>query len=191
MKLSPFYRRMLWMSLALTASYWIVTNWPASSTQVVAAADTPARAEARLAQLRDLAASVPGKEKILQDAQADLAAREKGLIVADTAAQAQAQLIQIVREVGRRESPPVDIRNTEGFGIHSFGDAYGEATVSVQLECRIDQLVNMLASIGARPELVSTSDVRVTSANAKDKNVGVHLTISGIVPRKLVPEKRS
>jgi len=191
MKLSPFYRRMLWLSIALTAAYLIIYNWPSSAPTVAAAADTPARAEARLAQLRDTAATVPAKEKILKDAQADLAARETGLIAADTVFQAQAQLIQIIREVGHRESPPVEIRNTEAFGIRPFGDTYGEATVSLQIDCRIEQLVNILASIAARPELISTSDLRVTSANAKDKTVMVRLTVAGIVPRKLVPEKRS
>ena len=191
MTLSPFYRRMLWLSLALFLAGLIVTYWPQSTPEVVSAGDTPARAEARLAQLRDTAATIPAKEKMFKDAQADLAAREKGLIVADTAAQAQAQLISILREVGRRETPPVEIRGTEGFGIRAFGDSYGEASVSVQLQCPIDQLVNLLASIASRPELVSTSDLRVTSANAKDKTVNVRLTICGIVPRKLVPEKRT
>ncbi len=191
MTLSPFYRRMLWFTLASFVAGLIVTYWPQSTPEVVSAAKTPVRAEARLAQLRDTAATVPAKEKIFNDAQADLAAREKGLIIADTAAQAQAQLIAIIREVGRRESPPVEIRGTEGFGIRAFGDAYGEASVSVQLLCPIDQLVNMLASIASRPELISTNDLRITSGNAKDKTVSVHLTISGIVPRKLVHEKRT
>jgi hypothetical protein len=59
----------------------------------------------------------------------------------------------------------------------------------VQIECRIDQLVNLLASLETQPELVATSDLRVLSSNAKEKTVSVHLTISGIVPRRLVPEK--
>jgi len=61
--------------------------------------------------------------------------------------------------------------------------------VSVQIDCRIDQLVNILAALPAQPELVSTSDLRVTSSNAKEKTVGVRLTLSGVVPRRLVPEK--
>ncbi|MGH9558608.1 MAG: hypothetical protein ACRD30_05160, partial [Bryobacteraceae bacterium] len=97
----------------------------------------------------------------------------------------------IVRAVGAAEAPPVDIRAAEGFSIRALGDDYGEATVSVQLDCRIDQLVNMLASLAARPELISTSEVRITSSGAKDKTIGVRLTVAGVVPKKLVPEKRS
>jgi hypothetical protein len=59
----------------------------------------------------------------------------------------------------------------------------------VQIDCRIDQLVNILAALGSQPELVSTSDLRVASSNAKEKTVGVRLTVSGVVPRRLVPEK--
>ena len=47
----------------------------------------------------------------------------------------------------------------------------------------------MLAAIPAQPELVATSDLRVMSSNAKDKSVGVRLTLSGVVPRRLVPDK--
>jgi hypothetical protein len=166
--------------------------WPENSSApavVAPTADTIAVAEKRLAKLRETAATVPAREKILKDAAADLAVRETGIIVADTAAQAQAQLIQIIRELGRAESPIVEIRNTEGFGIRPLGDAYGEATVSVQLDCRIDQLVNLLAGIAARKELVSTSDLRISSTTAKEKTITVHLTVAGVVPRKLVPER--
>jgi hypothetical protein len=188
---SPFLRRYLAFGAASLIAGLIIHYWPDSTPSPVAPSDTPARAEARLELLRATAATVPDKEEILNKAQADLAAREKGLIVADTAAQAQAELIKIVRTLGRAEAPPVEIRNTDGLGIRPFNDSYGEVTVSVQIECRIDQLVNMLAAIAARPELISSSDLRIGSANPKDKTVGVHLTVSGIVPRKLVPEKHS
>jgi len=32
---------------------------------------------------------------------------------------------------------------------------------AVQIECRIDQLINLLAALAARPELISTSDLRI------------------------------
>jgi hypothetical protein len=171
----------------------VIHLWPASSPQpvVAPAAESIAVSETRLARLRDLAATVPNEEKNLAAVTAELATREKGLIVADTAPQAQAQLIGIVRELGQAESPAVLIRNTEGFGIRPFGDAYGEATVSMLIECRIDQLVNILAGLAARKELVSTTDMRIVATNTKEKTLNVRLTVAGVVPKKLVPEKRS
>jgi hypothetical protein len=194
MKLETRHRRALPFLILFVAIGLAIRFWPDTSAPPVVAAtgvDDLAAVQRRLARLREIAATVPEREEILKKVNAELAVREKGLIVADTAAQAQAQLIQIIRTLGRAENPPVEIRTTEGFGLRPLGDAYVEATVSVLVECRIDQLINMLAGLAARPELVSTSDLRVIPANAKDKTISVHLTVAGVVPRKLVPEKRS
>ncbi len=165
--------------------------WPADSAPAVIApaSGTVTLTEKRLARLRESAATVPAKETIAKQVSGELATREKGLITAPTAAQAQAQLIQIIRRLGELENPPVEIRATEIGPVRPLGDAYGEALVSVQIECKIDQLINMLAAIPAQPELVATSDLRVMSSSAKEKTVGVRLTLSGVVPRRLVPDK--
>jgi hypothetical protein len=145
-------------------------------------------AQKRLVRMREVAATVPAKQEILKKVSTDLAEREKGLIQADTAAQAQAQLVQILRRLASAES--LEFRATELGGISPLGDAYGSSTVSVQMECRVDQLVNFLASIAAQKELISTSELRVTSASPKEKTVGVRLTVSGVVSKKLVPERK-
>jgi len=173
--------------LALAYRFW--PAGPAPVAVVAPAGDPVALAEKRLAKLRETAATVPAKEDIFKKVSADLAAREKGLIAADTAAQAQAQLIQIIRRLGASETPPVEIRATELGGVRALGNDYGEAVVSVQIDCRIDQLVNILAALPSQRELVTTSDLRVVSSNAKEKTVGVRLTVAGVVPRRLVPEK--
>lgn len=190
--MTPFYRRALILAAVALLAGLVIRMWPEDSGPAVVAPtkETVAMAEQRLARLREIAATVPAEEGILKQAQDELAGRERGLIVADTAAQAQAQLIQILRAVGAPENPPLDIR-TDSFGLRPLGDAYGEASVGVQFDCRIDQLVNVLAALAARSELVSTSDLHVSSTSSKDKNVSVHLTVSGVVPRKLVPEKRT
>ncbi len=165
--------------------------WPSDPVPaIVAPAGNPvAFAETRLARLREAAAMVPAKEAILKQVSADAAVREKGVITGDTAAQAQAQLLQLVRRLGADENPPIEIRGTELNVIRPLGDAYGEASVSVQIDCRIDQLVNLMAAVQAQPELVATHDVRILSSNAREKTVAVRLTVSGVVPRRLVPEK--
>lgn len=192
MNLSPRDRRAIaWLAVAalvgLVAYFWPVSDGAAA---VVAPVGDPVTlAETRLARLRETAATVPAKEEVFKKVSADLAAREKGMLQADTAAQAQAQLIQIVRRLGAAENPAIEIRSTELNPIHPFGDSYGEASVAVQIECRIDQLVNLLAALETQPELVATTDLRVLSSNAKEKTVAVRVTVSGVVPRRLVPEK--
>lgn len=192
MKLQDRDRRALAL-LALAGLVWALAYrfWPAEATPAIVApaGDPVTLAEARLAKLRETAATVAAKEDILKQVSADLAVSEKGMIAAETAPQAQAQLLQIVRRLGAAETPPVDIRGTELNVIRSLGGVYGEASVSVQIDCRIDQLVNLMAAVQSQPELIATHDLRVLSSNAKEKTVSVRLTISGVVPRRLVPEK--
>jgi hypothetical protein len=194
MTLSPGFRRaMAWTLvsgvLSLIATYWQSSS---SSTTAVASTDTVGMAEKHLAKLREAAATVPQKQEILNQLSGELAVREKGIISADTAAQAQGQIIQVLRKLGHDENPPVEIRAQE-FGVVrplENSDVYGEVLVGVQVECGIDQLVNMLVGLAARPELIASNELRVTSANPKNKTIGVHLTVSGVVPRKLVPSKK-
>ena len=165
--------------------------WPAgAAVETAAAANGTEVLEKRLSNSRALLLQVPDKQAVLKQAQADLGVREKGLLVADTAAQAQAQLFQILRRVGRAQGPPIEVRATEIGQARMFGEDYGEVSVAVSFECGIEQLVNLLADLGAQPELLATSEIRVGQAAGAQKVIPVRLTISGIVPRKLIPEKK-
>jgi hypothetical protein len=192
MNLSPGFRRALAWTLVSGVLTLILSYWQSSSSGTIAAAstDSVSTAEKQLAKLREAAATVPQKQEILKQLSGDLAAREKGVINADTAPQAQAQIIQILRKLGHDENPPVEIRSQEMGAVNKLGDIYGEVFVSVQIECGIDQLVNILVGLAARPELVASNELRITSANPKNKTIGVRLTVSGVVPRKLVPGKK-
>ncbi len=156
----------------------------------VGPSDSVGLAESRLVRLRRVAASVPGKEQILKQAQAELASREKGLIQADTAMQAQAQVLQTLRKIARAQAPPVDIKGVELGQPRALGDAYGEVSVSVSMDCRIDQIVNILADLTAQPELLATSELRLGAAQGREKLIPARVTVSGVVSRKLIPEKK-
>jgi len=165
----------------LALIYWLATrspnvNAPARASAV--AVDSIERAEKRLAVLRATAATLDGKEVVLKQASTELAVREKGLISGDTAEQAQAQLLQVIRRVARQQSPPLDIRQVELGQPHTYGDAYGQVTVSATIDCRIDELVNFMASLSEQPEIVATDEVRVGAAHPKQKVMPVRLTIS-------------
>lgn len=148
------------------------------------------RVQKRLETLRKTAATLAARQEIHKRVSSELADREKGLIQADTAAQAQARLLQILREVAKNQSPPLEIRQTELGQVRSFGDAYGEVPVSITLDCRTDQLVNYMAYLSAQPELIATQEIRFAAGNAKTKAIPVRLTVTGIVPRRLVPAKK-
>lgn len=192
MTLQPRDRRALILcgvAIAGILIYRIAATDPAVP-ETVRPAESSEVAEKRLARVRQMAGQVPAKEELLKQARADLLQREKGLLDGETAAQAQAQLISIVRKVGREEAPPVEIRSTEIGPVRPLGDAYGEVLVSMTVDCRIDQLVNLLSSLAAQPEIVATSDLRVGAARAKDKIINVRMTVSGVVPKRLVPERK-
>jgi hypothetical protein len=112
--------------------------------------------------LRETAATVPGKEKAAKQAAAELATREKGMILADTAAQAQAQLLEIIRRAGKDEG--IDVRGAEEMKVRPLADDYGEVVVAVSFTCRIEQFVNFMTALANRPELLATSDIRVATA---------------------------
>jgi Tfp pilus assembly protein PilO len=176
--------------LAALVAFVVLKSGPFASqnTQVVAPTETIAGAEQRLEKLRQAAATVPAREAILKQAQAELATRESGLLKGDTKAQAQAQLIELVQSVAQ----------ANGIGIHGVermteavvnGD-YGEVGVEVVFNCGIEQLVNLLAALADQPQILATNEVRIAGGTDKKKLVQVRLDVSGIVPRKLLPEKK-
>ena len=174
---------------ALIGGWYLLS--PDDTPRVVAASvDSIPAAENRLRKLRQQAAAVPGKQQILASVSAELSEREKGLIQADTAAQAQAQLLQIVRRIAKAQATPIDLRNTEIGQVKPFGDKYGEVAVSITFEGGIEQLITFLTDLTAQKELIGTSDVRIGGANPKQKTMPVRITLSALVRRELVPEKK-
>lgn len=164
--------------------------WPESdSTTVVAAgSDSIPLAERRLSRMRQLAVAVPARQQALQVATEELGKREKGLILADTANQAQARLLEIVRRLARAQG--VEIRGVELGQPKPFGDDYGEVAITVMLGARIEQIVNLLADLQAQPELIGTSDIQLSGASEKQKITSGRMTLSALVPRKLIPERK-
>ena len=71
MTLSPFYRRMLALAAVSLLLGVVIRLWPEDSAPSTApTAETVAIDEQRLARLRDIAATVPAKEEILNAADA-------------------------------------------------------------------------------------------------------------------------
>ena len=158
------------------------------SPGVVAVSESVPMAEKRLERLRQIAATVPGKEALMKQAVSELQSREKGMLKADTSAQAQAQLQELLHKVGAANG--IDIRGVEEARVRPFGTDYGEVQVTVRFTCLIEQLVNLLAALANEPELLSTNQVQVSGGPDKNKTIQVRLTLSGVVPRKLALEKK-
>jgi hypothetical protein len=158
-----------------------------SGVSVVAANDSIPMAEKRLARLRQLAATVQGKEDLVTHAKAELSDREHGVLLADTEAQAWSQLTEITQTLGK--SNGIDVRGLQGTGGQPIGDDYGEIWTTVAFNCGIEQLVNLLAALGNQPQILATNEISVVGGNDKKKNIQVRLTVSALVPRKLIPKR--
>jgi Type II secretion system (T2SS), protein M subtype b len=159
------------------------------SPEVVAASESAPMAEKRLERLRQIAATVPGKEVLMKQASGELESREKGILRAETSAQAQAQLQELLHRVGAANG--IDIRGIEDMRVKLLGADYGEASVTVRFTCLIEQLVNLLAALATQPELISTNQILITGSADKNKIIQVRLTLSGVVSRKLAQEKKT
>ncbi|MEO5923489.1 MAG: type II secretion system protein GspM [Bryobacteraceae bacterium] len=198
MTISARDQKLLGVWVVLVAlGYWFYLRPDSGGPSVIpaaATADSVSMAETRLAKLRDIAATAPAKQEILKKVSEEVAGREQSLIRAETVPQAEAQMIAALRELMGLESPSIEIRSqemltVEPFGGDGSGPSYGLAPVRVTFECRMAQLVNVLAGLAARPQLMGTRDFQITASNPKEKTVRVSLTIVGVVPKELVPDK--
>jgi hypothetical protein len=188
--LSPRDRRalaLLGLAVAICLAIWF---WPAGSSAADPATESVAQAERRLTRERNLAAMVPGLAAIDATYSNALAEREKGLITAETAAQAQAQLLQIVRKVAQTQTPPLELRGSEFAPVTPYGNSYGEVAVTIAADCAVEQVVHFLADLSRQPELIATTAISFGQAHAKKKTMPVRMVIGALVARKLVPEKK-
>jgi hypothetical protein len=198
MNISERDRRALFIlggAVVLGAIYYFASNTApspaAGGARIAAPVDSIDRTQKRLALLRKQAATLPGKEAVLKQVSLELAEREKGLIPGDTAEQAQAQLLQIVRRVAQQQTPPLEVAQVELGRPRPFGAAYGQVSVSITVTCRIEELVNFLAGLSAQPELAATEEIRFGASQPKQKTMPVRLTVSGLVARRLIPKQRA
>jgi hypothetical protein len=159
------------------------------SAEVVAPSESIPKAEQRLERVRKLAAMLPGKEAVLKQASAELAAREKGLLPGDTVAQAQVWLQNLIQRAAQANG--FNAPGLEAMNAKPLGNDYGEVSVSVAFTCGIEQLVNFLAAIANQPEVLATNEINITGGRDKKKTLQVRLSLSGVVPKKLLPVKKA
>jgi hypothetical protein len=184
-------RALVVLTVCLVVSAVVYFGFPSSGTGNVAAPamseDSTGLAQQRLVRLRQIAATVPAREAVLKQTSADLADRERGIIHADTAPQAQAALLEIARRLAKDDQ--IDLRGGD-FGAPKVVGDYGLVSATVTFECHVEQLVNFLADLSKEPEIVAPSEERVSSGDPKSKTMNVRMVLAGVVAKKLVPEKK-
>ena len=159
-----------------------------SDDNVVVAHDSIPVAKQRLEILRRKAATVPGKETVLKQVTAELQKREEGIVVADTAEQARAHLMDVLHKAALANG--FDTTPSELPAVVGLGKDYGQVSVGQGFSCGIDQLVNFLSAIANEPEILATDTIVVTPIKDHNKNLQVRLTFAGVIPKKLIPAKK-
>ena len=144
-------------------------------------------ARQRATRMRQLISTTPARTSSFKQVTADLADRERGILQADTAPQAQALLLEIARRVGK--SNEIDVRGGD-FGSPKTMGEYGLVYATITFECHVEQLVNFLADLSRQPELIVPSEERISSTNPKLKMMSVRMILAGVTPKKLIPEKK-
>lgn len=167
---------------------FVVLSDPSPALKPVVGTRSAAQTEKQLAKVRQIAATVPAKEASLAQVDTELASREKGVLVAETAPQAQARLLEIAKKVAKAEG--IELRGGDLGQVKNYGADYGEATVAISFECHIEQFVNFMAGLSHEPELLAPTDLRINTANAKEKTINVRMTLGGMVPKRMVPERK-
>lgn len=190
MTLSERDRRAL-IVLAIAAVLFVIyyfTGNPSGSAGVASVSQDSVRlAQQRLARMRQIAATVPARDAAMKQVSADLADRERGVIQASTAAQAQATLLETARRIGKNDE--IDVRGGD-FGAPRIAGDYGLVYASITFECHIEQLVNFLADLSHEPQLIVPSEERIVAGNPKEKTISARIVLAGVVAKSLVPEKK-
>ncbi len=99
-----------------------------------------------------IAATVPGKQKVMDVVDADLAVLEKVMIQVDTAPQAQARLLEIARRVAGAEG--IDLRGGDFGQAKVISADYGEVSTWRPSAVRLKSFVNFMAGISHEPEMI-------------------------------------
>lgn len=184
-------RRALLLLALCAVVFTAVYFWPeGGAAAVVGPASSVEQMEQRIRRMRRLAASAPAREETLKRAMEELKRREEGMIRAETPSQAQAQMLEIVRRVAKSQPETFQMRGTEFGAPRPLGESYAEVVMTVTVESPIEQLVTFLADVSNQPELIAVSDIQISQASGKGKLIPARLTLTGIVPRALAPQKK-
>jgi hypothetical protein len=187
-------KRLLVIWVIAVVAILIFYFWPQSDAapEVVGGGGSVAEAEQQLERVRALAAQAPAREEMRNRLQAELEEWEAGLIDSETGQQAQAEVLQILRQVASDQAPPLEFNSVEIGQLRGLGNSedYGEALVTVSFTCAVEQLVNMLADLTARPEAVVTDEIRISPNPGDDKLLRVRMSAAGLVNRSLIPAQR-
>lgn len=141
-------------------------------------------AERRVRRLQEVARQRPRAAAEAEAAAKALAATERGLLKATTPALAEAEMLQIMKDMLGAQG--ISMQSSE-FGVpKAAGGDYAQAPLTVNFTCGIEQWINLMATLRNAPQTLSSVDIRLAPADAKNKTVQVRMVVAGYIPASLV-----
>jgi hypothetical protein len=105
---------------------------------------------------------------------------ETGLLQGTTAALAAAEFQDWVRQTMSRHG--IEPRSSQFMALRPQPDGYAQVPVGLQLQCRLDQLVNFLSELRSGPKIVSVPRMQIQSAgDTEQRLLTVNLTVAGVM----------
>jgi Tfp pilus assembly protein PilO len=143
-------------------------------------------AEQRLLLAQVKARQLPMAEAELDAVKRQLDVLEQGLLKSETAALAQAEMLQIVADLLAAEG--ISMEASQFGAVQLDGEDYAQVPINVNFQCGIEQFVNLVAAVSNAPELLATRRIRITPESLATKSVRVQLTVAGLLPAERTPE---
>lgn len=135
--------------------------------------------EKQLIKSRQMALETTSFTAAANSAEARLREAEAGLLGSTTASVAAAELQDVVKQISSSEA--IEIRSNQFLPAKPLSVDYTEVPVGIDIQCRLDQLVSLLARLAQAPKYVAVQKLTISSSNNKEKTVGAHLQLAGVM----------
>ncbi len=145
--------------------------------------------EKKLAKYREVAQTVSFRKGEVIGIESRLKDAEAGLLAGKSGPLASAELQDTVRQIAAKDA--IDFRSNEFMQIKPLNKDYATVPLSVQFQCHLDELVNLLNDLSANPKYLAVSRLSIQASGTKDKLVSVAMQISGIMRAEPVQKGRS
>ena len=143
------------------------------------------------AQERFLDAQVQARQKPLVEAESQEAAKvlaefESGLLQAESAELAEAEMRQVVGNLLVAEG--ITMRASRFGNVELEQDHFAQVPLTVDFDCRVEQFVNWMTTLSNSERLLTTRRIVLRPTNTGTKALRAQVTVSGYLPVSRTPE---
>ena len=143
------------------------------------------------AQERFLDAQVQARQKPLVGAESQEAAKalaefESGLLQAESAELAKAEMRQVVGNLLVAEG--ITMRASRFGNVELEQDYFAQVPLTVDFDCRVEQFVNWMTTLSNSERLLTTRRIVLRPTKTETKAVRAQVTVSGYLPVSRTPE---